>query len=309
MPKPIQLKTTQSLLAELIDYAGLFPPAALTMSAAVQNYAAYYSGEYAWMLGRFVVSVSRLKEFSDAAIDLLPDGGWEGDDYWRLSAIAGTDLADDLTSIAAFNQHYANLHKGGLAKVEALEIKVQQPNEIETLARLIPDNLTSYFEIPINDDPTELISALASVEGRAKLRTGGVTADAFPSTAAIARFLRACAEADVPFKASAGLHHPLRAEQRLTYEADSASAVMHGFLNVFLAAGFAQFGLEESELVEILEARDLSAFTFDNGGVCWRDYDLVLAHLRNTRSLFALSFGSCSFTEPIADLQQLGLLA
>jgi hypothetical protein len=299
------------LLHRLIDYAGLFPPAALDMTSAVRNYAAYYSGEQAWMLGRFVVPVARLNEFRQAAAGLLPDGGWEGDDYWRLSALAGADLAADLETIASFNHHYATLPPPwaeGLAKIDTIEIKVNQPTEIERLMKLIPDKLTPYFEIPIADDPAELVKAIADVEARAKVRTGGVTPDALPSSHDLARFIATCAKADVPFKATAGLHHPLRSVNRLTYEPGSATALMHGFLNVFIAAGFAQFGLETELLVEILEEREPEAFVFDSGGVRWRGHDLVLAHLRNTRSLFAISFGSCSFAEPVEDLRRLGLL-
>jgi hypothetical protein len=299
------------LLHRLIDYAGLFPPAALDMTSAVRNYAAYYSSEQAWMLGRFVVPVARLDEFRQAAAVQLPDGGWEGDEYWRLSALAGDDLASDLEAIASFNHHYATLPppwSEGLAKVDTIEIKAHQPAEIERLMRLIPAKLTSYFEIPITTDPTDFVKALADVEARAKVRTGGVTPDAFPSSHELARFIATCAQADVPFKATAGLHHPLRSVNRLTYEPDSVSALMHGFLNVFIAAGFAQFGMETELLVEILEERLPEAFVFDGGGVRWREHDLVLAHLRNTRSLFALSFGSCSFTEPVEELQQLGFL-
>ncbi len=299
------------LLHRLIDYAGLFPPAGLEMAAAVNNYAAYYGGEHAWMLGRFIVPVSRLAEFRQAAVDLLPDGGWEGDEYWRLSALAGTDLAADLESIAAFNQHYASLpypYAGGLAKIDTLEIKAEQPAEIKRLMKLIPAQLTPYFEIPLTGNPAELIRAIADAGARAKVRTGGVTAAAFPSAHDLARFIAACASEDVPFKATAGLHHPLRSVQRLNYEPASATALMFGFLNLFLAAGFAQFGLEPELLVEVLEERAPEAFVFDGGGVRWRGHDLVLAHLRNTRTLFALSFGSCSFTEPVEDLQKLGLL-
>lgn len=299
------------LLHGLIDYAGLFPPAALDMTSAVRNYAAYYSSEQAWMLGRFVVPVARLDEFRQTAAGQLPDGGWEGDEYWRLSALAGADLAADLETIASFNHHYATLPppwSEGLAKVDTIEIKANQPAEIERLMRLIPAKLTPYFEIPIAADPAALVKTIAEAEARAKVRTGGITPDAFPSSHDLARFIAACAQADVPFKATAGLHHPLRSIHRLTYEPDSPTALMHGFLNVFIAAGFAQFGMETELLVEILEERSPEAFVFDGGGVRWREHDLVLAHLRNTRSLFALSFGSCSFTEPVEELQQLGFL-
>jgi hypothetical protein len=294
-------KSIQALLTGLIDYAGLFPPAALDMPTAVRNYAAYRSSEYGWMLGRFVVPVARLAELEAAAADHLPLP--DANEAWLLTVLAGADLNADLTKIAEFNQRHEQR-----VLIDTLEIKTASAAEIQQAAELAHGKLAVYCEIPIADDPAKLVNTIADAELRAKVRTGGVIAEAFPSSHDLARFIATCAEADVPFKATAGLHHPLRSVNRLTYEPDSAPALMHGFLNVFIAAGFAQFGLETERLVEILEERAPETFVFDSGGVRWRDNDLVLAHLRNTRSLFAISFGSCSFTEPLEDLQRLGLL-
>ncbi len=294
-------KSIQALLTGLIDYAGLFPPAALDMPTAVRNYAAYRKSEHGWMLGRFVVPVARLAEFEAAAVDYLPLP--DANEAWLLSVLAGVDLNDDSTKIVEFNQRHWQS-----ALIDTLEIKTASAAGIGQAAELTRGKLAVYCEIPIANDPAELIKTIADAEVRAKVRTGGVIAEAFPSSHDLARFIATCAKEDVSFKATAGLHHPLRSANRLTYEPDSPRALMHGFLNVFIAAGFAQFGLETELLIEILEERSPEAFVFDSGGVRWRDHDLVLAHLRNTRSLFAISFGSCSFTEPLEDLQRLGLL-
>jgi hypothetical protein len=293
----------RDLLLGLIDYAGLFPPAALDMPAATRKYAEYREGEYRWALGRFVVPVARLDEFEEAAEGILPGGGLEGDDFWRLSALVGSDLSSDLNRIAEFNQKHA-----GAAVIDTIEIKAARPADIENSMRLTPANLTPYFEIPISGDPTELIKSIADTEARAKVRTGGVTADAFPSSFDLARFIKICAEEDVPFKATAGLHHPLRSVNRLTYAPDSASAMMHGFLNVFLAAAFAQNGMDLDRLVELLEEKSPETFKFDSGGVTWRDEMVVRGQLRNSRNLLAIAFGSCSFEEPVEDLKKIGLL-
>jgi len=297
------IHSLRELLLGLIDYAGLFPPAALDMSTATRKYAEYREGEYRWALGRFVVPVARLDEFEDAAEGMLPGAGLEGDDFWRLSALVGADLPSDLTRIAEFNQKRA-----GAAIIDTIEIKAARPADIEDAMRLTPTNLTPYFEIPIGGDPTELIKSVAETEARAKVRTGGVNADAFPSSFDLARFIKICAEEDAPFKATAGLHHPLRSVNRLTYEPDSASAMMHGFLNVFLAAAFAQSGMDVDRLVELLEEKSPDAFQFNSGGVTWRDEMIVRGQLRNSRNLLAIAFGSCSFEEPIEDLKKIGLL-
>jgi hypothetical protein len=293
----------RDLLSGLIDYAGLFPPAALDMSTAARRYAEYSESEYRWALGRFVLPVARLDEFEKAAEGILPSGAQERDDFWRLSALGGGDLSSDLNRIAEFNQKHA-----GAVVIDTIEIKAGRVGDIENAMSLTPANLTPYLEIPINSDPAELIKSVAETEARAKVRTGGVTADAFPSSFDLARFIKICAEEDVPFKATAGLHHPLRSVNRLTYAPDSASAMMHGFLNVFLAAAFAQSGIDFDRLVELLEEQSPEAFQFDSGGVTWRDEMIVRGQLRNSRNLLAIAFGSCSFEEPIEDLKKIGLL-
>ncbi len=301
--------TLREFLTDIVDYAGLFPPAALDMRSAVRNYAAYWQGENSRWLGRFVVPAAKLDEFERAAVGLLPDIGWEGNNFWRLSALGGADLSSDLKRIAEFNARYAGLNSSaGAAIIDAMEIKAEQAAEIETAMAIMPEKLAPYFEIPIANDSTELIKTIAEAGARAKVRTGGVTADAFPSSSDLARFIAACAEEDVPFKATAGLHHPIRSINKLTYEPGSATAMMHGFLNVFLAAAFAQNGMSAEGLESLLEEKSPEAFQFSIGGVKWRGQELVRAHLRNTRSLLAISFGSCSFTEPVEDLQRLHLL-
>jgi hypothetical protein len=297
------INSLRDLLSGLIDYAGLFPPAALDMPAATRKYAEYRESEYNWALGRFVVPVARLDEFEKAVVGILPNGGWEGNEFWRLSALGGADLSSDLNRIAEFNQKPA-----GAAIIDTIEIKAGQPADIEKAMTLMPAKLAPYFEIPISDDPTELIKSVTETEARAKVRTGGVTADAFPSSVNLARFIKICAEEDVPFKATAGLHHPLRSVNKLTYAPDSATAMMHGFLNVFLAAAFAQNGMEVDRLIELLEEKSSDAFQFDSGGVTWRDEMIVRGQLRNSRNLLAIAFGSCSFEEPIEDLKKIGLL-
>jgi hypothetical protein len=122
---------------------------------------------------------------------------------------------------------------------------------------------------------------------------------------AVAAFIRVCVERRLPFKATAGLHHPIRAEHPLTYEANAPRAVMHGFLNVFLAASFAWHG--EKDIEPILAETDPAAFHFDDGAH-WRERTLTAEQLREARTESAHSFGSCSFEEPVRDLQALGLL-
>jgi hypothetical protein len=157
-----------------------------------------------------------------------------------------------------------------------------------------------YCEVPLRD--LDLVQQAGCF---AKLRTGGVRPDAIPSVPEVAAFIVACAERRLPFKATAGLHHPIRASHPLTYEANAPQAVMHGFLNVFLAAAFAWHGQRQIE--PILAETDATAFHFDERAR-WRNWSLDAGQIQEARQRFAHSFGSCSFEEPIQGLESLGLL-
>jgi len=225
----------------LIDYAGMFPPASLSLEDAVRNYEEYARGEYAWMLGRFIVPADRARE--------VP------------STIPLSVLGD-----AAFDV-------------------------IETKEMVEPNGRTVYVEgAPIPE--------LAKRGLRAKIRTGGVTADAFPSVEKIANFIRECLRFNVPFKATAGLHHPLRCVKPLTYEANAPTGTMHGFINLFIAAAI------PDRAEEVLINSD---FSFGDDVARWRDVRLTRDDIKFMRTR-AISFGSCSFEEPIADLKELGWL-
>lgn len=286
------------LLSEIVDYAGLFPPSGLPMKRAVENYAEYLRGEYRWMLGRFVCPVARLEEFSENAGNFL-----DGKSVWRVSALVGENPAEDLQRIEEFNAAH-----GGRAVIDALEIKAAAPEEIAAAKRLLPGNLTAYFEIPLQLYLNEFISAIAVNRLRAKIRTGGVTQEAFPPVDEIVKFLRVCIAANVQFKATAGLHHPLRCRRALTYEENAAQGVMHGFLNVFLAAAFLRQNLNAAFINRVMTEQDASRFEFDDEGIVWNGNRVELAQIRLMRERNAISFGSCSFFEPIEDLRQLGLL-
>jgi hypothetical protein len=291
-----------ALLRDSIDYAGLFPPAGLGMSEAVANYGSYRTGPHAWALGRFVVPAGRLVELEQAAVGLLPEA-----DGWQIAALLGPDPTRELEAIGEFNCRHA-AEGAGAAAVDVVEAKADSAEAAERLLARIPGYLHSYIEIPVSGDPAPLATAVGRAGGRLKVRTGGVTADAFPSASDLARFLRAAVQAGVPFKATAGLHHPLRAEYRLTYEPGSACGTMFGFLNLFLATAFVSAGMDDAAVERLLEERDRPALRFDPGGVEWRGRRIDLETLRRTRESGIVSFGSCSFTEPIADLQSLDLL-
>jgi hypothetical protein len=172
------------------------------------------------------------------------------------------------------------------------------------------NDITLFAEIPIDRDPDDMISAIKRAGAHAKVRTGGVKPELFPRSTDLARFIMRCIEHDVPFKATAGLHHPLRARYPLTYEPDAEQGMMFGFLNVFLAAALLRSGCirTEAEIVSVLEARDADVLHFDDSGVTWAGRTISVKQLRDARKATALSFGSCSFEEPVQDLRAIALL-
>lgn len=289
-------RTMRTLLRGAIDYAGLFPPASLTLERVVANYAAYRAGPDAWALGRLVVPAAQLDALATAAAGLWrePSAG-----RWQLSALAGADPAADAARIAAFNQAH-----GEHAVVDSVESRATTPDGVAALRGLFA-GMEHFVEIPVTVDLPPLLRQVAAIGARAKIRTGGVTAEAFPAPRDVARFLRACADAGVPFKATAGLHHPLRGRYRLTYEPDAPSGVMYGYLNILLAAAQARAGASIDALLVTLEERYHDRLGIDEEEMRWEGARATDAELAAVRRDFIRSFGSCSFREP---LDEIGIL-
>ena len=289
------MSTFAALLVHVIDYAGLYPPASLEMREAVSNFASYAHGTHSWMLGRLIVPAARLEEFQSEVERV------ETDLSWRLSIVGSGNPSSDLKAIE-------KLSKVRKVRVDAIEMKIAGENDVSTVLAKAPKDLVVYCEAANDADVEKTIEAIGKAKRRAKVRTGGVTPDAIPSSEQLAEFMIACRKHQVPFKATAGLHHPLRSVHRLTYEEDSPVGTMHGFLNVFLAASWIYDGLELQDAVELLEERSEASFLFADDEVRWQSKLLPIASIIKARKHFAISFGSCSFEEPVDDLKSLRLL-
>ena len=297
------MRIRDALLNGLIDYAGLFPPAGEDMQTAVENYAEYLGGGDRAALGRFIVPLARLTEFEDAATDLFPRE--RNAKPWRVSVLVADDVRSAADAIADFNARHSAKSRRGLGTIDVAELKASTLEEIANQQRDLPTTLTSYFEIPLTGDVPSLVKAIAEVKSRAKIRTGGLTPDAFPRAESIIDFMLACRAESVPFKATAGLHHPIRGEYSLTYEPGSPKGMMYGFVNVFLAAALVAAGASEDVALAALEETNSAAFEFHDDYLKWRDSRITSEQLAVTRAEAALSFGSCSFREPIDELATL----
>ncbi|HWQ14061.1 MAG TPA: hypothetical protein VNL77_14770 [Roseiflexaceae bacterium] len=325
----------RAFLARLIDYAGLFPPASLELEPAIRNYAAYRAGPDAWMLGRFICPAARLAELdpfmplfgapSARPTPVHGSGAGSADlpplqvaALGRRSADAAAcldGLREDLAQVAAFRGRHA-----GVAAVDVLELPLPPGAPSRELLGAVADaahehGLRAFCEAAAPHGAGWESAVTATLEAIAahnagggpalgfKLRTGGVTAEAFPSVGQVAHALLACRERGVALKCTAGLHHPFRQHRQ------EVGAKMHGFVNVFAAGILAHaHPLDRAAAESILADEDPASFTFTDDGLAWRGLQAPTATVERLRAAALVSFGSCSFDEPREDLRRLGRL-
>jgi hypothetical protein len=288
--------SARALLAGVVDYAGLFPPAALAMPQAVGEYAAAHGGHDAWMLGRFVLPATRLPEFAEVRASVSAPAG-----PWHLSAIVRDASEADRSAIAGFNAASARHH----AIVDTVECKPQALAGIDWLADAFGDAFGVYVEVAAGDDAARWLERVKARGLKGKVRTGGLSAEAFPTPAALVSFVAAALGLGVPFKATAGLHHAVGGSYRLTYDPGAATAPMYGYLNVLLATAVLGAGLSASIAEDVLQQADASSLVFADDMVRWGTAEFPVAILRGMRAEQLESFGSCSFREPVDELHSL----
>lgn len=298
------------LLNEIIDYAGLFPPASLPLAAVIKNYEKYQASEQNWMLARLIIPATQLPKFAKIFSELFPEG--LDQPQWKISALVPPVNADEdgwknaWQAIHEFNSAHS------FAVVDTIEGKLPTVDLLPKTIDELPDGIAAFLEIPLADQNAsiEALSKVTRPQTFAKIRTGGVTEDLIPESRLVANFIASCAAHQLGFKATAGLHHPIRNEFPLTYHSESVTGTMHGFLNVFVAASLAkihQFSAEQ--LVPVLNSSDGSDFSVTEQGVRYRDVSISAKQCIDVRQQFAISFGSCSFIEPVEELTELGWLA
>ena len=273
------------LLRGIVDYAGMFPPARLDAPSAEAEFVRYRTGAEGWLVGTFVVAADRLAQLEPATGPL---------------SIVVND-----TSRVALDRVW---NSAAGTSVQAIEFGPVPPDLIAGLAAEVPEQVQAFFEVPSDDEVGRRLDAIAACGAAAKIRTGGLTADAFPDAAAVERFLRACTARDVAAKATAGLHHALAGEYALTYEAHSATGAMFGFLNISAAAAFVHAGRARNDVLEVLRETSAAGFLFDAEGMEWRGDRITITQLRAMRQRLFRSFGSCSLGEPVHDLKRMRLL-
>ena len=298
------------LVHHAVDYAGLFPPAGLPLDEVVRNFSLYRQLPTSSMLGRLVLPAARMEEFA-SLIETLALESQPGEP-WRISALVPTvNEAAKFSEACRFLTEFNNAHRSRGFEVDSLEIKTDSPDDVAVTLAKLPSDFQAFLEIDCHADPSPSIGRIAEQAKTApvfaKIRTGSIVAEQIPGIQQVARFIQACAAHSVGFKATAGLHHPLRNEYRLTYDDDPPRGIMHGFLNVFVASIVAFDQQVPSNVIEeILSDTSPASFQFEAGQICGREFQIDASRIRQLRLSSIQSFGSCSFLEPTEELQALG---
>jgi hypothetical protein len=240
------------------------------------------------MLGAFVVPAARISELTA----VLPESG--------ASSLPVSVVAP---SLAALPKSY-----DGRLEIRALEIAPQEPQAILAESGYSPEGVQAFFEVPLDERMESRLDAIERIGASAKVRTGGVTAEAFPPARRLAELVRACAERGVPFKATAGLHNANHGCYPLTYDRESASTSMFGFLDLALVAALLRSARLDIGEAALLLTGSPDAVAREGDGLRWKGHHISITEIAGLRETLFLSFGSCSFEEPVADLKRMGLL-
>jgi hypothetical protein len=298
----------RALLDQAIDYAGMFPPCSLALEPALRNQASYVRSSEAWMLNGFVLPVGQF----DATTQFLSE--FDRRHPLRVAALGSKttnadifleELKNSATAIRSFSKRDADL-------VSISHLEMFLPDDVDSASLRKACGITGELPVFWEAPPERAEQTIALLAGHNsekdtamfgyKLRTGGVTADAFPSSLQIARALVVAATHQIPIKFTAGLHHPIRQFR------DEVKTKMHGFLNVLGAAVLAgEHQWAADQAVMILEDEDPRSLSFTDDFFAWRDWKIDTERLQGRRK-FVRSFGSCSFDEPRDDLRALGFL-
>lgn len=308
----------RSLLHQSLDYAGLFPPASLSMAQATTIFAQGRDGRAAALVSRFVCPVARLNELATFAPTLPAPV--------RVAAIlrggksAGECLANLETELAGLT---AKPGPGGGVEVDTLEFRLP-PDAIEgpALRKLLAAILALlgrqpgtarqvFLEIAPSAALADQLGHVAESADKLreavpislgyKLRTGGSDAASVPSIPSVAASMAAAHSFGLPMKCTGGLHHPLRGKYL------GMDHALHGFVNLLVAAALAHSRQTSAvELEQVLAEELPQAFVFGPETLQWGGLVLTSAELVAARNQLLVSFGSCFTDIPQAELRRLG---
>ncbi len=307
----------RAFATNLIDYTAMFPPARLTLREAWRRFIGHQDGDKRWMLRRFVLPTTRLADLASA-----PRFSQTSEPA-RLALVgrSGPDAATLLAGIEADMAELASWESGSwpVAAVETLEYRLPPsagPAVVAAAGSALAESPLAarpYFEVAQSNLTADALPALVAavamlrekrgLEAGLKVRCGGESPAAFPTTGQLARAIVASRDAGIRMKAAGALRHPVRRR-------DEALGVhRHGFINLFGAAMLAhRHGLDPATVAAILAEEDASRFRFLVGAFHWRDLSLATPEIARLRRSALTACASCSFTESAAGLAAMGLL-
>lgn len=321
----------KAFMGGIIDYAGLFPPADLSLDTSLQKYSKYRKSDDAWMLSRYIIPAARLTELAPYQERLFAE-----DKPYAFSVLGKrtetiSDYFEHLEQIVKSLEDFHLEHENRVT-TDVLELKLPREAVFANDEALLTEIYTKTAEVigakkvfpkevffeGIFDKNWEkeiglILEAMSSynveykdettIRAGFKLRCGGVEASMFPSVEQVAYCLNKVRESNLSLKCTAGLHHPIR------HYDHTVKTKMHGFLNVFGGAmlGYAHDFIEQ-QMEEVIKEEDSEHFSFTETGFRWKDYEVSTQEIEELREVAVTSFGSCSFDEPREDLQKLGLL-
>lgn len=319
--------TVSALMHGLIDYAGLFPPAQLDLDTAIKNFASYLDSDDRWMLSKFIIPASRLIELDAYASLFELNKPFHFSVTGKPSETVETfeaHIVQDLEKIRSFKQELDHLVSPDLFEVRLPVNNTQDDGDLDALLAWVDrskaerglSHLQIFYEISWKGDwernSKRGIAALerfnsqrdpSHPEAGLKLRCGGVDPAEVPSSEVVASALHLAAQHKLPFKATAGLHHPIR------HYREEYGGWMHGFVNLFIAGVLARRQhLTVDELTTIISETDAASFLFEEDQVSYKTWSIPLHGFEAERQQAMISYGSCSFDEPREDMQALNLL-
>ena len=309
-----------SLLSGIIDFAGTFPPAALSVEKSWKKAAEFFGkAAHPWLVRRLVFA---LKDLTPLTTEQLKSWGIEGGN-WLVSALGRAPEAEDfgsflkavewdLREIDRFNERHWDssvrvgvvLYEGKLP--ESLFVgggdllRTGLPQVLDRFLRLKHLKVDSFWEVSWDKLTMKRLEEVALtltewLEGEdspshktgLKFRTGGAYV---PTPEQLASAILATTSHRLRFKATQGLHHPI------------STKGAYGFVNLFAALSLAQaYGADEFPLTSIQECLtdDVAKnFSFSDTAFKWKNHELTLDDLETARRLHAATFGSCSAEEP-----------
>lgn len=286
------------LLANLFDYAGMFPPAARSFEAALQETCSLAGAlNRPWMVASDIV-LDTEHAHKLRGVNL---GAYSARNPFRVCVLATEDserVREEATQL---------LKKEPPVTISSFEIKTSPSSLGETLEQYgsfcASRDILLCLEPNLSvdgwrDDLTATINTLRSSPFHPGLKcrlTGptGISAERFAAAIIGAN------EGGIPLKVTGGLHHPIVEPTRYPFPM--------GFLNVSVGVMLHRClgdKISAKALEEILTNQDARAFSFGER-LGFKDLSVSINELGTAKAKNHFSVGSCSLHEPDEDLSRI----